>query len=77
MKKLNNKGVTLIELIVSLALISIVMVFIFNLLIDLKAEDSLSSKRSTDALNRSTIIRLIQNDFLDKTINWLKNSLML
>ena len=40
------------------------MVFIFNLLGDLKTEDSLSKTRSEDSLTRSTVINLIQNDFI-------------
>ena len=61
---MNKKGLTLVELIFSLALISIIMVFIFNLLGDLKTEDSLSKTRSEDSLTRSTVINLIQNDFI-------------
>lgn len=66
---MNNKGTTLIEVMVSVALIAIVMIFMFNLLVDLKNEESLSSKKSNDALNRSAIIHLIQNDIISKGIH--------
>ena len=62
---MNNKGITLVELMVSLILISIVMVFIFALLVDMKNEDYLSSSKSEDALNRTEIIHLIENDFIN------------
>lgn len=62
---MNNKGITLVELMVSIVLISIVMVFIFALLLDMKNEDYLSSSKSEDALNRSEIIHLIENDFIN------------
>ena len=66
---MNKKGLTLVELIFSLALISIIMVFIFNLIGDLKTEDSLSKTRSEDSLTRSTVINLIQNDFIKIDLN--------
>src|SRR5574344_789943 len=66
---MNNKGTTLIEVMVSIGLIAIVMIFLFNLLIDLKAEDALSSKNNDEALNRATILRLINTDFIDKGIS--------
>ena len=62
---MNNKGVTLVELMVSLVLITIVMIFIFNLLFEMKNEDYLSSSKSDDAMKRSEIIHLIQNDFIN------------
>ena len=62
---MNNKGFTLVELIVSIGLISIVMVFLFNLLGNVKREESLSNSNNTDSLNRSMIIRVIQNDFIE------------
>jgi prepilin-type N-terminal cleavage/methylation domain-containing protein len=66
---MNNKGTTLIEVMVSVVLIAIVMVFMFNLLVDLKNEESLSSLKNGDALNRAAIIHLIQNDFISRGID--------
>ena len=40
---MNKKGMTLMEVLVSLVLISIVMIFIVNLLSDLKNEGILSN----------------------------------
>lgn len=69
--KMNNKGTTLVEVMISIGLIAIVMVFLFNLLIDLKSEDSLSTKNNDEALNRATIIRIINTDFINKGLKQL------
>ena len=66
---MNNKGITLVELMVSMVLISIVMVFIFALLLNMKNEDYLSSAKSEDSLNRSEIIHLIENDFINYNLS--------
>lgn len=65
---MNNKGITLLEILISLVLISIVMIFLFSLISDLRNEDSLSKTRSVDAVNRSTIINIVQNDFINKEL---------
>jgi hypothetical protein len=70
--KLNNKGTTLVEIMISIVLIAIVMVFLFNLLLDLRADDGLSTKKNTDIINRAGIVRLIENDFTTKGIKELK-----
>lgn len=66
MRKQN--GMTIVEIMLAVVLISIVMVFIFNLLIDLRQEESLSSYKSEDQINRSIITKTIQDDFLDREI---------
>jgi prepilin-type N-terminal cleavage/methylation domain-containing protein len=66
--KLNNKGITLIEIMISVTLIAIVMVFLFNLLIDLRADEGLSTKKNSDLINQAGIIRLIENDFVTKGV---------
>ena len=66
---MNNKrkGTTLIEILVSVLLISFVMVFLFNILVNMKQEYNLTSLRSTDSLNRATYTRLIQNHLITTT----------
>lgn len=59
-----SKGTTLIEIMISILLISFVMVFLFNILINMKEEYNLSSLRSKDSLNRATYTRIIQNDLI-------------
>lgn len=70
MKKLvttvhHNKGLTIIELIVSIALISIIMLFLLNLLSDLKHEDSYSDYAKENQVNRALIIKTIEERLLD------------
>ena len=65
---MDNKGFTLIEIMVSISLIAIVLVFMFNLLGDIKRENALSNNDIADALNRATITRIIQNDFIEKNL---------
>lgn len=62
---MNNKGTTLVEVLVSVVLIAIVMIFIFNLLSDLKNEDYLSNYRTQDSLNRTELIHLVENDLIE------------
>ena len=59
-----SKGTTLIEIIASLAMISVVLIFMFNILSDLKAEDRASTKGSKDSIERASYTRIIQNDFI-------------
>ena len=67
MKKV-SKGTTLVEIMISVMLISVILIFIFNILADLKAEDNLASKRSEDALARASYTRIIQNDFINNVL---------
>ena len=66
--KINNKGMTLTEVIAALIILSIVMIFLFNILSDLRYEDFLSSTRNEDAVNRASLINLIENDFITKDL---------
>lgn len=68
MKKLNNKGMTLLEIMISISLVSIVMIFTLNLLNDLRSEEYLGNDKTADLLNRSIISKKIQNDFITKGI---------
>ena len=61
---LNKKGITLIEIIVSIGLISIVMIYLFNLLVDMQYEEDHSSYAKDNVVNRATIIRIVQDDFM-------------
>ena len=67
--KRKSKGTTLIEIMVSLALISVVLIFIFNILADLKSEDRESTRGSRDSIKRASYTRIIQNDFIMLQLN--------
>ena len=68
--KLNNKGITLVEIIISVVLISIVLVFLFSLLIQVNNENADNEVKSSYLVNQSTFIKQIEEDFLDyKLVN--------
>lgn len=67
--KLNNKGITLVELIVSIALISIVIMFLFRLLIDVRYSNSSIDFSRENQQTRAIILKTIQEDLLEKKLN--------
>lgn len=73
MKKKRNKGITLVELIISVALVSLIMVFLFKLLVDVKYIDENRTYADLNQINKATIIKEIQNDFMDKTLQSLQD----
>ena len=62
MKKLNNKGNTLIELVISIALMSVVLVSMVRLLVDLNNTNTNSVYAKNNEVVRSEIIRAIETD---------------
>ncbi len=68
MKNKYNKGITLVEIMVSIALISVIVLFIFSILIDLKREYNGIEKRGNDSLTRATAIRIVENDIIEKKL---------
>lgn len=65
---MNNKGITLIEIIISIVLISIVLIFLFSLLITVNDINYESEVNSTYLINKSLILKNIEEDF-DKASN--------
>lgn len=66
--KLNQKGITLVELIVSIALISMVIMFLFRLLVDVRyGENNIDYDRENQQ-NRAVILKNIQTDFLERKL---------
>lgn len=68
MKKLNKKGSTLLELIISIALISVVLVFLMRLLVDLNNTETNNNYAKKNQINRAEIIRVVENDLNNNTI---------
>ncbi len=62
---MKSKGLTIIELLVSIVLLSVVMIFVFALLIDIRQEEQRSNFSSADLLNRSIIMQNIQEILLE------------
>ncbi len=69
MKRLNNKGLTLIELIISVVLISIVMLFMYGVFNDVNNEKNDNSFAKDNQVNRSEIIKVLEDDLLSRSIN--------
>lgn len=69
--ELNKKGMTLVEIIISIALISIVLVFLFSLLVDVKDMNDEASINSDYLINKALILKNIEED-LDKATSELK-----
>ena len=68
MNKLNNKGMTLIELIVSVALISILMIFMYKLISDVKYEKKENDKITDNLIKISEIEVTVQEFLLSRDI---------
>lgn len=60
--KLNNKGITLVEIIISIALISIVLIFLFSLLVTVNDMNDEAEVNSTYLINKALILKNIEED---------------
>ena len=74
MKKLNKKGSTLIELIISITLISFILVFLMRLLVDLNNTQTNNDYAKDNQINRAEIIRMVENDLNNNTITNITNN---
>ena len=69
MKKVfGSKGMSIIEVILAIGLVSIIMVQVLNLLVDVKNEQALGESKTKDLSNRSIIMQRIEKDFVSKNI---------
>ncbi|MDD2238461.1 MAG: hypothetical protein PHH51_01065 [Bacilli bacterium] len=66
--KLNTKGISLVEIIISITLISIIIVFILSVLINIRSEDQESKELSQLKLNQALIIKEIHTDFIEREL---------
>lgn len=62
---MRNRGITLVELIISVSLISIVVLFLFSLLVDVRYSDNKVDYSRDNQQKRAIIIKRVQDDFLD------------
>ena len=62
---MKNRGITLVELIISISLISIVIIFLFRLLVDVRYSDNRVDYARNNQQTRAVILKTIQDDFLD------------
>lgn len=61
----NNKGMTLTEIIICVVLVSIILVFLLNLLITVKKHSDSEKNASNLLINQSVLTKEIQKDFND------------
>lgn len=66
--KLNNKGMTLIELLLSIALVGLVLVFLFQLLNDLQHETDNNNFAYNNQVNRIDAIYAVEKDLQKYTL---------
>lgn len=64
---MDKKGFTMTELMVSIAIIAVVMVFLVKMLIDVRYDNRNELYDTKNQINRAEIIKTIQND-LDKKV---------
>ncbi len=67
----NNRGVSLVEIIISISLLSLVMLFLFRLLIIVRNEDNLNMYRLNVNTSVSMIISDIHDDYNSKGLKYV------
>ena len=72
--KLNNKGMTLIELLVSIVIIGIILTFLFQLLNDLDHETNNNNYAYNNQVNRIDAIYAVQKDLQQYTLVGVENA---
>ena len=72
--KLDNKGITLTELIISIALISIVIMFLFRLLVDVRYMNNNTDFDRENQQTRAIILKTLQTEFLEKKLTKIEES---
>ncbi len=74
MRVLNNKGLSLIEILVSITLISTILVFLVQLLNNLESETANNNFAYDNQLNRAEIIKTIEDDLLNNNLIGITNN---
>ncbi len=74
MQKLNNKGLSLIEILVSITLISIILVFLVQLLNGLEGETTNNNFAYDNQINRAEIIKTIEEDLKSNNLIGVSNN---
>ena len=64
----NKRGSSLLELVISIALISIILIFLMRLLVDLNNTETNSVYAKDNQINRAEILRMIENDLNNNII---------
>lgn len=73
MKKLNKKGVTLIELIVSFAIVSVALIYFYQTIVDLHRMYKNSNKATDEFVNKDYALRVLDAYIEKKGVSSLDN----
>lgn len=68
---MNKKGVTILELLISISLTSIVVILLLRVIFSLNKINNNENYASSDEINRTEIIKNIESDFLKYRLNGL------
>ena len=68
MKRMNQKGITSIELLVSFILISTIVVSMFNMIMNYKNEEQIESIENQVIQYENNLQKLLQDDFIKKNL---------
>ncbi len=71
-KRFNSPGMTIIEILVSIALISLVVLFLMFLITDVNNDSNLAKIKIDANYGRSAIIKTVQDDFKNNPISEIK-----
>ena len=63
--KTDNKGMTIMEVLISVCIIAIVLILLFSLLLQVRSEDTDNNIQSTFILTQASIIKNIEEDIVD------------
>lgn len=63
--KIDNKGMTIVEILVSILIIGIVLVLLFSMLSQVRNEDRVNNVQSNFIINQSTFIKNIEEDIVN------------
>ncbi len=69
---MNRRGFTILELLISIALVSIVLLLLLKVMTSLEVINHDTSYASEDEITRTEIIKKIEQDFLDYHLNGLE-----
>ena len=69
---MNKKGFTILELLISILLISIVLLLLLRVMMSLETINHDTSYASDDEIRRTEIIKNVEEGFLDSSLNGLR-----
>lgn len=68
---MNKKGVTILELLISISLISVVILLLLKVMVSLENINNDTTYASSDEIKRTEIIKEIESELLNKKLNGL------